>query len=506
MKKLILPILLLVAYASNAQDYYRHKSGDKYGFRSGDKTLIIEYQYEDALNFNENLAAVKKKANSFQTVAKWGYIDPANTVVIPFMYDDAWYFTEGLAAVKFTGFWGYIDKNNTTIIKFEYDDAADFSEGLAWVQKDGKIGYITKSNKVAIPFEYNAAMAFSSGVAGVQKNGKWGVINKDNKVIIPFEYSEIGYAKEGFIPVKNSNWAYFDTDGNQLTDFTFYSHDEENFKPDAAFAWKYADYTYTKLKSLSKSSSEYYTYQANLRKATALIREKQTYIYISEWKKLADYYKLLGDKEKYNEARKKSKGGGGSSKTPHLIVGTAPAKLAYTQLKHIPVTAELTLGKLIIGGRYDKIDEFAEKYRFNQWDHSGDDEYVKYPYSGREIGGYVLGYADKGMRIGLEYRNGQYNFNPFLLTVSPVNGGFASTRTVAPTFQTHDLTLHQSYRKYYKIFYYEFGMSYGLGIKSWNLGYDTKEYTAQIERWNPEDWTKLMVPFRFHFRVGFRLF
>jgi hypothetical protein len=497
MRITLITLLLMIFQSSQAQDYFRHKSGGKYGFYTTDKTLLIDFQYDDALNFNENMAAVKKDG-------KWGYINPGNKTIIPFMYDDAWYFTQGLAAVKKGAKWGYIDVNNATVIAFEYDDAADFADGLAWVEKDAKIGYITKSNKVAIPFEYNAAMAFVSGVAGVQKGGKWGVITKENKVIIPFTYSEVGYPVEGYIPVKNSNWAYFDSEGNQITDFTFYSHNEETFTPDNSFAWKYADYTYTKLKSLSKSTAEYYTYQTHLRKATALIREKNTYFYKSEWEKLASYYKLLGDKEKYKEAKKK--GGGGSTKKPHLLLGTAPAKLAYTQLKHIPVTAELTFGKLILGARYDKIDNFSEKYRFNQWDHAGDDEYVKYPYSGRELGGYVLAYADKGMRIGLEYRNGQYNFNPFQIQLTPINGGFSTNSTIAPTFQTHDFTIQQSFRKYYKIFYYEFGMSYGLGLKKWNLGYDPKSYTAQIERWNPEDWSKLMLPMRFHFRVGFRLF
>lgn len=55
-------------------------------------TTLIEAQYEDAGQFNEGLAAVKKDG-------KWGYIDETGEMVIPFQYDKAYLFREGLALV-----------------------------------------------------------------------------------------------------------------------------------------------------------------------------------------------------------------------------------------------------------------------------------------------------------------------------------------------------------------------------------------------------------------------
>jgi len=55
-------------------------------------TEAIAPQYEDAQEFSEGLAAVKKDG-------KWGYIDETGKVVIPFQYDVAYVFNEGCAVV-----------------------------------------------------------------------------------------------------------------------------------------------------------------------------------------------------------------------------------------------------------------------------------------------------------------------------------------------------------------------------------------------------------------------
>ncbi len=63
-------------------------------------TQAIAPQYEDAQEFSESLAAVKKDG-------KWGYIDETGKVVIPFQYDVAYVFNEGYAVV------GTIEHNAT---------------------------------------------------------------------------------------------------------------------------------------------------------------------------------------------------------------------------------------------------------------------------------------------------------------------------------------------------------------------------------------------------------
>lgn len=72
---------------------------------------------------------------------KWGF---AGTLVIPFEYDDAGDFSEGLACVKKDDKWGFIDTSGTLVIPCEYDAAGDFSEGLASVKKEGQSQILCK--------------------------------------------------------------------------------------------------------------------------------------------------------------------------------------------------------------------------------------------------------------------------------------------------------------------------------------------------------------------------
>jgi len=48
-------------------------------------------------------------------------------VIIPLKYDDAEDFSEGFAKVKKDGKWGVIDKKGNTVIKFIYDEIKWYS-------------------------------------------------------------------------------------------------------------------------------------------------------------------------------------------------------------------------------------------------------------------------------------------------------------------------------------------------------------------------------------------
>ncbi len=73
---------------------------------------------------------------------RWGFCTPDKKVVVPPKYDYAGYFREGLARVKLNGKWGYVDKTGREVIPPKYDDSWDFREGLARVERNGKRFYI----------------------------------------------------------------------------------------------------------------------------------------------------------------------------------------------------------------------------------------------------------------------------------------------------------------------------------------------------------------------------
>lgn len=95
-------------------------------------TEVIPFQYEDADQFSEDLAAVKKNG-------KWGYIDHEGNVVIDFQYDYAWIFNEGYAIV------GKITKTLDQVLAEDeseygwYDDYTFYEEvEIGFIDKTGK--------------------------------------------------------------------------------------------------------------------------------------------------------------------------------------------------------------------------------------------------------------------------------------------------------------------------------------------------------------------------------
>ena len=77
---------------------------------------------------------------------KWGFCTPDKKVVVQPKYDGVWKFTEGLAQVKLNDKYGFIDKTGKEIVPPKYDYALYFKlyfhEGLARVKLNEKEFYI----------------------------------------------------------------------------------------------------------------------------------------------------------------------------------------------------------------------------------------------------------------------------------------------------------------------------------------------------------------------------
>ena len=78
---------------------------------------------------------------------KYGYLDTYGNIKIPLKYDDFVNFQEGLAAVKRGTQWGYINKRNEVVIPFRYERPGVFNGGMALVTHNGKDIYINKKGK-----------------------------------------------------------------------------------------------------------------------------------------------------------------------------------------------------------------------------------------------------------------------------------------------------------------------------------------------------------------------
>lgn len=179
-------------------------------------TEVIAPQYEDAGQFSDGLAAVKKNG-------KWGYIDEEGKVVIPFQYELAYDFNEGLAIVA--------KSKRTADTAISWDKPAGTYYEMGFIDESGKYtGFYTKtwSSKEDVPLELHEndidpentySLVFHNGIAVInylayKTTGMYVDIPSDYVL----EYNFLGPVNEGLIPVTkyeafgNSGW--IDADGN----------------------------------------------------------------------------------------------------------------------------------------------------------------------------------------------------------------------------------------------------------------------------------------------------
>ncbi|MDW8114786.1 MAG: WG repeat-containing protein, partial [candidate division WOR-3 bacterium] len=99
---------------------------------------------------SEEIKITYKKIEPFfdKNKRKWGYKDKKGEIVIEPQFDEALNFSEGLARVKIGGKWGYIDENGTLVIEPKFDDGFPFYEGKARVKVGERWYYINKEGKI----------------------------------------------------------------------------------------------------------------------------------------------------------------------------------------------------------------------------------------------------------------------------------------------------------------------------------------------------------------------
>lgn len=131
-------------------------------------------------------------ATSLKDDAKYGFVSQSLRLEIAAIYENAMDFSDKLAAVKKDGKWGYINTAGVTVIPFEFDScaAADcmkadcafaFDSGLAPVCKDGKFGIINSDGETVVDFVFDAILQGENGVYIASQGGKWGIITVEKQ-------------------------------------------------------------------------------------------------------------------------------------------------------------------------------------------------------------------------------------------------------------------------------------------------------------------------------------
>jgi hypothetical protein len=207
-RKFFLAILLVVttAIAAYAQQpdwsLVPYRSGDKWGYATADKQIVIQPQYDEAAWFSGGYAAVKKGG-------KYGYINRAGKVVIPFKYYVAKPFRYGYVENKARG------KSDTVL----FAGAAPKADGyeVCINTKGVQLKVCPAMNEMADPVNRvpmqttQKVYTLTNAPAGLfdkitddytlpstsdnyyiaQRGGMYGVFNNKFETVIPFEYSSL---------------------------------------------------------------------------------------------------------------------------------------------------------------------------------------------------------------------------------------------------------------------------------------------------------------------------
>ena len=180
------------AHAPMADPYWAMPSRHGWGFVDTHKHWIIKPQFTEAMDFHEELAAVKLHDD-------WGYINTRSILAINYQFEEVGNFSEGRAMVKSQGNVGLIDKKGKFIL--QPDEAitsiSEFHEGLAGiVYNDHGEGYIDRSGQLVIPPIYEEVEDFNNGSAAVKKDGKWGIIDKKGRWLITPQYDQMWFLQQ----------------------------------------------------------------------------------------------------------------------------------------------------------------------------------------------------------------------------------------------------------------------------------------------------------------------
>jgi hypothetical protein len=149
---------------------------------------------------------------------KWGFIDNTGQLAIDFQYEQALDFSDGMAAVKVGGSWGYIDESGTMAIAPQFPTGFSFYDGLAQVGVGHTMGFMNHHGDVVIEpaTSWLDAYHFSEGLAGVRFfDESFGYIDTSGEVVIRLpNASDVGYFSEGLAAVKEGLYGFIDRSGH----------------------------------------------------------------------------------------------------------------------------------------------------------------------------------------------------------------------------------------------------------------------------------------------------
>lgn len=152
------------------------------------KGIVKPYEFANIISWR-NLNDKLKPAQTEE--GKFGYINDDGIFVIEAKYDDAKDFREGVAIVKKDNLYGFIDEKGKLIQPIQYQISnVEMEYSVLLVQYKSLYGYMNYQGKMLIDCKYEA-IAFYDDFMRAKLNGKYGWIDKNGKQVMPFQFDFI---------------------------------------------------------------------------------------------------------------------------------------------------------------------------------------------------------------------------------------------------------------------------------------------------------------------------
>lgn len=205
----------------------------KYGYINTDGRNIIDFMYDQAFSFKNEIAVVRKgkegaiinkKGNIIQTFAtdrivwvnfktsvavfikdnKYGTINFLSNKIINPQFDELSICNtekdnEYLLAFKQKGKYGYMDMFGNILAKAQFDNVYGFNNGAALVEINNKYGVIDSKGKILAMPTNKYKIIWENGIGVFQKDKLyWGAVDSTGKVIIePDKFVQLSSFKDG---------------------------------------------------------------------------------------------------------------------------------------------------------------------------------------------------------------------------------------------------------------------------------------------------------------------
>jgi hypothetical protein len=224
-KYLFLTIIIFSFNVLNAQNLKKSKKDGLYGFINDKKETVIDYQYQSAYNFYNNIAIVKKEN-------LWSFINTKNEIIVPNKFSMVHvYRTQNVVKAQRDSLWYLFTLTGEPILKTAFQEIGRIFKNRVMVKKGEKYGLLGLDGKYILRPKYQELTYNGRKMVKVKKRGKYGYKTDEGKKAIRIKYQELGKFYGSRVKAKRKNkWGVLDKEGKKIVKFRFdyigkYSYD-----------------------------------------------------------------------------------------------------------------------------------------------------------------------------------------------------------------------------------------------------------------------------------------